>query len=190
MTRRMLVVALLLLVTFVYLARKVDGGAGALARATVAAAAAAWSLVRAEVDGSRSEDSEVLGVDDYARRTYAARASRWVGLYIGYYDSQRQGDTVHSPLNCLPGAGWTPVSQDRATRRVKDTAAAAANREITINRFVIQKGLDRQLVLYWYQSHGRVMASEYLGSHLHGDGRDPLQPYGCGAGARHRSRPW
>ncbi len=103
-------------------------------------------------------------MDDYARRTYGARGEPgWVGLYIGYYASQRQGDTVHSPLNCLPGAGWIPISQARMTVAVKDTPTASANRDITINRFVIQKGLDRQLVLYWYQSHGRVVASEYWG---------------------------
>jgi EpsI family protein len=164
MTRRIFVVAVLLLVTFGYLARK-STAEPTLRREPL-------SLLPLQIGpwrGTNAPDFQqkilnVLGVDDYARRTYRARTEPgWVGLYVGYYASQRQGDTVHSPLNCLPGAGWTPISQDRATVEVKDTPTAAANRPIEVNRFVIQKGLDRQLVLYWYQSHGRVVASEYWG---------------------------
>jgi len=76
---------------------------------------------------------------------------------MGYYGSQRQGDTIHSPLNCLPGAGWTPVSQGQLAIANAD----GAGRDIIVNRYIVQKGLERQLVLYWYQSHGRVVASEY-----------------------------
>ena len=101
----------------------------------------------------------VLGVDEYVSRVYVSGKAPYIGLYVGFYESQRQGDTMHSPLNCLPGAGWQPVRQDRTTLTVADTAGAA--RPITVNQFVIQKGLDRMLVLYWYQSHGRVIASEY-----------------------------
>jgi EpsI family protein len=98
----------------------------------------------------------VLGVDDYLTRAYyTPDRSAIVGLYLGYYGSQRQGDTMHSPLNCLPGAGWAPLSNSRMPIRV------APDSEIVVNRYIIQKGLDRQLVLYWYQSHGRVVASEY-----------------------------
>jgi EpsI family protein len=97
----------------------------------------------------------VLGVDDYLSRVYYAEAQLEVGLYIGYYRSQRQGDTIHSPLNCLPGAGWEPTSKGLLT-------IALPNESISVNRILIQKGLEQQLVLYWYQSHGRVVASEYL----------------------------
>jgi EpsI family protein len=164
MTRRILVVAMLLVVTFGYLARKSTAEPTPIRQplASLPMQLGTWS-------GQPAPDLEqkildVLGVDDYARRTYYASGEPgWVGLYIGYYASQRQGDTVHSPLNCLPGAGWTPVSQDRARLTVKDTPTASGDREVTVNRFVIQKGLERQLVLYWYQSHGRVVASEYWG---------------------------
>jgi EpsI family protein len=105
---------------------------------------------------------KVLGVDDYTTRTYFSRAGQRVGLYIGYHSSQRQGDTIHSPLNCLPGAGWTPTAQGRTVVTVADPTTRA-DRDIEINRVVIERGLDRQLVLYWYQSHGRVVASEYWG---------------------------
>ena len=98
----------------------------------------------------------VLGVDEYVNRIYMAPSEPYTSLYIGYYQSQREGDTIHSPLNCLPGAGWQPVVQGRIP-----IAVAGRPEPIVVNRFVIQKGLDRQLVLYWYQSHGRVVASEY-----------------------------
>lgn len=101
---------------------------------------------------------DVLGVDDYLSRIYYVdNGAKAVGLYMGYYNSQRQGDTIHSPLNCLPGAGWEPVQEGRMTIANAD----GAGRDITVNRYVVQKGLDRQLVLYWYQSRGRVVASEY-----------------------------
>jgi EpsI family protein len=118
-----------------------------------------WSG-RAEPDFS-DEIVKILGVDDYIARSYWRRSEPPVGLYVGFHDSQRQGDTIHSPLNCLPGAGWQPVSKGRVVVRVG--TAAAGQRVIEINRYAIQRGLDRQLVLYWYQSHGRVVASEYWG---------------------------
>jgi EpsI family protein len=106
---------------------------------------------------------EVLGVDDYTNRSYFAPGNgRRVGLYVGYHSTQRHGDTIHSPLNCLPGAGWLPVEQSRVTMTVNDPATGD-ERQIEINRVLIERGLDRQLVYYWYQSQGRVVASEYWG---------------------------
>ena len=103
----------------------------------------------------------VLGVDEYINRVYSDASQRPIGLYVGYYGSQRQGDTMHSPLNCLPGAGWSPLSFSRIGIPV--AAGPASTSVITVNRYVIEKGLERQLVVYWYQSHGRVVASEYWG---------------------------
>ena len=95
-----------------------------------------------------------LGVDDYLNRQYVQQGSGPVGVYVGYYASQRQGDTIHSPQNCLPGAGWRPVESGVANVPVGDHA-------IRVNQYVIQRGLDRQVVLYWYQGRGRVIANEY-----------------------------
>jgi EpsI family protein len=95
-----------------------------------------------------------LGVDDYVNRYYVRADQRPVALYVGYYASQRQGDTIHSPQNCLPGAGWQPVSSERVTLSANGTP-------LDVNRYVIQKGLERQAVLYWYQGRGRVVANEY-----------------------------
>ena len=75
----------------------------------------------------------------------------------GYWRSQRQGDTMHSPQNCLPGAGWEPVKQSLLT--IADPRNPSDH--ITVNRYLIQKGLTRQLVLYWYQGRGRIVGSEY-----------------------------
>lgn len=99
----------------------------------------------------------VLGVDEYLNRVYVAPSGIPVGLYVGYYQSQRKGDAIHSPANCLPGAGWLPVSSGRIT-----VSFDGRSEPVEVNRYVIQKGLDRQVVLYWYQSHGRVVASEYM----------------------------
>jgi EpsI family protein len=104
---------------------------------------------------------EMLGVNDYLTRAYFRSDRAGVGLYIGYFESQRQGDTIHSPLNCLPGAGWTPVSKNTIQIALPSTGSGAAASPIEVNRYVIAKGLDQQLVLYWYQSRGRVVASEY-----------------------------
>ncbi|HWI20888.1 MAG TPA: EpsI family protein [Vicinamibacterales bacterium] len=113
---------------------------------------------RATVDPPMEEDIlKVLGVDDYLSRIYWRPDGAAVGLYIGYYGSQRQGDTIHSPLNCLPGAGWEAVHEGRL--QINDIDPSG--RDIIVNRYIVQKGLERQLVLYWYQSHGRVTASEY-----------------------------
>lgn len=159
MTRRLLITSLLLL-----------AGAGYLAHATRAETVPprhSLATLPVHIDQWQGREGApfakdvqaVLGVDEYVNRVYVSGKAPYIGLYVGYYESQRQGDTMHSPLNCLPGAGWQPMRQDRATLTVAD--GSGASRPITVNQFVIQKGLDRMLVLYWYQSHGRVIASEY-----------------------------
>lgn len=97
---------------------------------------------------------EVLRADDYLDRTYV-RGATAANLFVGYYATQQQGDTMHSPMNCLPAAGWQPLSIGRAD------IATGGNEPIHANRYIIQKGLDQQLVFYWYQSHGRTIASDY-----------------------------
>ena len=129
-----------------------------VARATFATFPMQIGGWRAVVDPPIEEDIlKVLGVDDYLSRAYYRANGGAVGLYMGFYASQRQGDTIHSPMNCLPGAGWEPISEGQLQIANVD----GAGRTITVNRYVIQKGLDRNLVLYWYQGRGRVVASEY-----------------------------
>jgi EpsI family protein len=100
---------------------------------------------------------QAVGVSDYINRVYFQPADPPVQLYIGYYASQRTGDTMHSPKNCLPGAGWDPIYAGYAA--IPLTPA----RQIVVNDYVIQKDLNKQMVLYWYQGRGRVIASEYAG---------------------------
>jgi EpsI family protein len=100
---------------------------------------------------------QAAGVSDYTNRVYVQSPDPPVLLYIGYYASQRTGDTIHSPKNCLPGAGWNPISAGYAT--IPLTTA----RQIVVNDYIIQKDLNKQMVLYWYQGRGRVIASEYAG---------------------------
>ena len=99
---------------------------------------------------------EVLGPGDFLLRAYNNTANgEGVDLFIAYFPSQRTGDTIHSPKNCLPGSGWTPVQSDRITIIVRGHAPFVAN------RYVIAQAQQRQLVLYWYWAHNRAVASEY-----------------------------
>jgi EpsI family protein len=98
---------------------------------------------------------EALRVDDHISREYASKTGV-IGLYIGFYQTQRQGTAIHSPMNCLPGAGWDPIH-----RSYLNVPVGAQN--IEVNNITIQKGLEERVVLYWYQAHGRIVASEYWG---------------------------
>lgn len=99
---------------------------------------------------------EVLGPGDYSQRIYQIPGqNQYVDLFLAYVPSQRTGDWLHSPKHCLPGAGWVPVASN-----LMPLARPGAS-QIIVNRYVIAKGQDRQVVLYWYQAHNRVVASEY-----------------------------
>lgn len=111
-----------------------------------------WSTVTETPLDARS--LEVLRADDHLDRTYADAARRQVNLYVGYYGSQRQGDTMHSPQNCLPGSGWQPIASSRTSLDVN-------GRAIPVNRYVIERAGERQLAYYWYQGRGRIVASEF-----------------------------
>jgi EpsI family protein len=104
-----------------------------------------------------------LGLSDHVMRAYlqggrpraGAEASAPVWLYVGYYASQRTGSTYHSPRNCLPGAGWQLGPIRRVSGLIPGRPTAM------VNRVAIEKDFERQLILYWYQDRGRVIASEY-----------------------------
>ena len=98
---------------------------------------------------------ESAGMDDYVNRRYSDDEGNWLDLYIGYYNSQRTGDVIHSPRNCLPGAGW------EQKRTGYQSIGIPGSPGLVVNDFLIVKGLERQVVLYWYQGRGRAIASEY-----------------------------
>ena len=105
----------------------------------------------------QAEIVQAVGVSDYTNRIYSSPQLGTAQVYVGYYASQRTGDTIHSPKNCLPGAGWDPVQSGYIKISIP------GGRQIVVNEYVIQQGLDKQLVFYWYQGRGRVIASEYAG---------------------------
>jgi EpsI family protein len=95
-----------------------------------------------------------IGADDYINRVYLGSAPP-IELFIGYYKDQTSGDRMHSPQNCLPGSGWEPVHSSRIR------IASVNGTSILVNEYLVAQGAKRDMVLYWYQSHGRVIASEY-----------------------------
>jgi EpsI family protein len=100
-----------------------------------------------------AEEQAVAGMSSYVLRTFG-RTGTDFSVYVGYYEAQTQGRTIHSPKNCLPGAGWEPMSAGVATIPV-------AGRAITVNRYIVGNGPATALVYYWYQGRGRVAANEY-----------------------------
>jgi EpsI family protein len=112
-----------------------------------------WSGVDVPID---NETREVLGSGEFLLRHYSgADAEPNIDLFIAYFPSQRTGDTLHSPKNCLPGSGWSELSKDHTTLSLPDGTYFPAN------KYVIAKGSEHQLVLYWYLSQGQAQASEY-----------------------------
>ena len=103
------------------------------------------------------QSMKVLQVDDYFMRDYTNSKGEVIGLYVGYFKSQREGKGIHSPRQCLPGAGWIPVNTE-----VCRMALPGHNPETApVNKFLMGKGLDRQLYVFWYDGRGRIYASEY-----------------------------
>jgi EpsI family protein len=99
---------------------------------------------------------DILGAGDFLLRDYkASQQSAPVNLFLAYVPTQRTGDTIHSPENCLPGAGWSPVE----SRTIG--IALPGQDPFNANRYIVSKGMDRQMVVYWYWAHGRAESSEY-----------------------------
>jgi EpsI family protein len=128
-----------------------------------ASSAESLSKFPATIDGWHGEDSpldpdvvKTAAVDDYMNRSYRS-TDRILGLYVGYYRSQREGEALHSPMHCLPGQGWAPLKTESTQVADQDD-----HRPRTVNKLLVEKGIDRMLVLYWYQTVNRVTASEYL----------------------------
>lgn len=101
-----------------------------------------------------AQTESVLRATDYTMRDYRL-GRRVANLYVGYYASQRGGSTYHSPKNCLPGSGW--VMTDPQLVEVRTPSGAV----IWANRFIIESGKHRAVMIYWYQGRGRIESSEY-----------------------------
>ncbi|HJR34612.1 MAG TPA: EpsI family protein [Gemmatimonadales bacterium] len=102
------------------------------------------------------EERKISGVSDYAFRVFGTDTdSIRLSVYVGYYEAQSQGKTIHSPKNCLPGAGWDPIAHERITLE-------SSGYRFPVNRYLLSNKQNQALVYYWYQGRGRVSASEYL----------------------------
>jgi EpsI family protein len=99
----------------------------------------------------------VLRASDYLLRNYRLGNNQWASLYVGYYATQRDGASYHSPLNCLPGSGWSMADPALITIRSPNGKSFVAN------KYVIANGNTREVMIYWYQGRGRIIASEYWG---------------------------
>jgi len=104
------------------------------------------------------QTADVLRADDFLSRVYGRPDGRLASFYVGYFATQRTGATYHSPLNCLPGSGWT--LNDPATIQITPADGTAP---FEANRYIVQNGNDKQMLVYWYQGRGRIIASEYWG---------------------------
>src|SRR6516225_2736251 len=99
-----------------------------------------------------------LKFTDYLLANYQRHGTELVNLYVAYYASQRKGESAHSPKGCIPGGGW--VIEQFGQQQLK--GVAVGGQPLTVNRAVIARGSDRQLVYYWFQQRGRMMTNEYL----------------------------
>lgn len=103
------------------------------------------------------EVADVLRADELLSRTYASPTRPQPAyLFVAYFNTQRTGQKPHSPKNCLPGSGWLPTVSDELSIPI-----AGRPEPIQVNRYIVAKGEDKSVVMYWYQSRDRVVASEY-----------------------------
>jgi EpsI family protein len=139
---------------FYGLSRRTEAVPAATPLARFPTAIGEWRMTReGEIE---PDERDVLRADDYLTRQYATSSGKSASLFVAYFQSQRAGQTPHSPKNCLPGSGWTWSVADTIIVDI-----AGRGQPIEINRYIVAKGDERAVVLYWYQSRDRVVASEY-----------------------------
>jgi exosortase D (VPLPA-CTERM-specific) len=101
---------------------------------------------------------DALRFDDYVLADFRFGDGQPVNLYAAYYQSQRKGQSAHSPQSCLPGGGWEISS----FRRMDLPANSEMIRPLHVNRALIQKDSQKQIVLYWFKQRDRILSNEYL----------------------------
>ena len=123
-----------------------------------------WSRFPAQVQDWRATADEpvdadalaTLKPDDYLNRDYISGKNQTLNLFVGYFNSRRNGRAPHSPEWCLPGAGWKTVS----TRVVSIDSPGGS--PLPANEYIVEKTGERQLVVYWYHQGERALSSEVL----------------------------
>jgi EpsI family protein len=123
--------------------------------------AAPLSTIPTEIGGYKGRDEvvpedqqKIAGMSEYVMRIFSRDSADVFSVYVGYYDYQVQGKTIHSPKNCLPGAGWETMQESTAPVTV-------AGRSYPVKRYLLANGASRAMVYYWYQGRGRIEANEY-----------------------------
>ena len=121
-----------------------------------------WSSTEVPID---QDVLDVLGKGFFLNRIYTetaavspgtmAAGAGSIGLFIGYFPTQRTGQSIHSPQNCLPGSGW--IFESSGTTDITDDLG----KTIRVGEYVISDGTSKDEVLYWYRAHGRSIASDY-----------------------------
>jgi EpsI family protein len=112
-----------------------------------------WQGVKSRFD---QKIYDILGVEDSILANYRSPQGDSINLYIGFYQSQKEGDLIHSPKNCMPGGGWN------ITETSIETINFTNNDSQNVIKLLLQKGSEKQIVLYWFQSRGRIISSEYM----------------------------
>jgi EpsI family protein len=113
-----------------------------------------WMQVVDEPVGT--DVSDILGTDDTLSRRYQiAGKPASAELFVAYYKSQLRGKSAHDPKVCLPGAGWDPLES-----RVVQVLGTGTPNAVSVNYYVVAKDNDREVVLYWFQTHRGVYSSE------------------------------
>lgn len=113
-----------------------------------------WKGVKGELD---QKIFNILGVEDYLIADYRKDSKEWVNLYVGFYQSQKEGDIIHSPKNCMPGSGWKIIDTS-----IEPVLMEQTGNSMNVIKLMLQKGTKKQIVFYWFQSRGRIITSEYM----------------------------
>ena len=114
-----------------------------------------WRMIEEGV--TEKEILDVLKADDTLTRIYVnADGSRMAHLFVAFFKTQRAGATTHSPKVCLPGSGWLPESSGTLSLTIP-----GRSKPIEVNRYIVSKGDQKSLVLYWYQTPHRIIANEF-----------------------------
>lgn len=121
--------------------------------ATILDSVAGYTHTRIAVD---TNSQRVAGMDEYVNRVYSQDTVPVFSLYVGYYTYQTQGKSIHSPRNCLPGAGWEPVESGTLP-----IASAPGIGSRDMNKYVLANQGSYAAVYYWYQGRGRIESNEY-----------------------------
>jgi EpsI family protein len=100
------------------------------------------------------DEARVAGMTDYVLRAYSRDSVPVFSAFVSYYERQTQGKTIHSPRNCLPGAGWEILNAGTSTVTVDGVP-------YVVNRNTLKNGASTAVVYYWYQGRGRIVANEY-----------------------------